>query len=468
MTISARRVVAVFLFVFAGIALLGLGSAAAQSGVPAPTPAFDGTTPSSSIPVPIDKSPIPQPAGGTIPLSPSAGDKDDRRVITNGKALKGKISPSSDVDPYFFYATQGQQVTIKMTGKGSSLDGYMDLYSVRDDSWLISDDDSGGNGNPLINQFTLPRSGKYKIVLTSWNGASSGSYSLSLTVIGGDADDNRLMTPGKKLSGKIIPANDVDSYFFQAEEGQKATLQMSKKGGSLDSYLELYDPDNVLLISNDDDGGSTNALINEFSLTESGTYRVVAKSYAGYSSGAYTVRLDLSQPNLALNKSSDAWNWHAPWYLPEYGNDGDEFSRWAGDDGTNWWWVDLGSRLTFSQVKIDWETAYATEYFVGWSDAPNCLGVYEGFNYTANSAGWKTHNLGKRTARCVGIRMDSVAWPFTNYSFWELEVYNLVSNSAPALDAQWLNSVLVDAVPQPDFGEEKLIQVELTGSGTQP
>lgn len=452
MTLRGQHRIVIFIVAIFGICLVSLGSVAAQSNVPVPTPAPGGENVTPQTP-------------DTNSVIPLAVDKDDKRVITNGKTLKGKISPANDEDIYYFYATEGQQVTITMVGK-SGLDGYMELYSVRDDILRKSDDDSGGNLNPMIYMYTLPRSGRYKILLRSYGYGSSGSYTVRLDVYGGDKDDNRVITSGKTLSGNITPSYDIDSYFFQGVEGQKATIQMDKKGGSLDSYLYLYDPDNVLIASNDDGGAGGNALISEVTLSISGAYRIDAKSYGGYSSGAYKVKLVLSKPNLALNKTSTAWSWHAPWYLPQYGNDGDQNTRWAGDSGTNWWWVDLGSRQTFSQVKINWEAAYATSYFVGWSDAPNCIGIYDGFNYTSGSSGWKTHNLGKRTARCVAIRMDTPVYWAANYSFWEFEVYNLVSNASPGVTDSF-NSITVDVVPDPDFMESDLIEIELTGPTMQ-
>ena len=450
MTLRSRRSIAVLIVAILGICLFGSGIVAAQSNGPAPTPAPGGENQSLQSPS----------EDGILPRAKA--DKDDRRVLLNGKSVTGKISPSTDEDLYIFYATQGQQVTIGMIAKTAALDGYMALYTARDEQLRASDDDSGGNRNPLIYQYTIPRSGKYLIRLTSWGGASSGNYTIRLDVYGGDADDNRVLASGKTVSGKILPNTDVDSYFFQAEAGQRATIRMDKKGGSLDSYLKLYDPDNVLIASNDDGGGGSSALINGFTLPISGAYRVEAISYSNYSSGAYKLRLDLAKPNLALNKPSTAWSWHAPWYLPEYGNDGDLSTRWAGDYGTNWYWIDLGSRMTFNQVKINWEAAYAKTYFVGWSDAPDCIGTYTGNNYTANSIGYKDHNLGMRTARCVAIRMDTALPWATNYSFWEFEVYNLAaSNSASPLESIPGDAVLVDVVPAADFSDENLIQVDM-------
>ena len=450
MHIPNRRVLAVILLVLAGLTLLSIGVAGAQSEAPAPTP------------VPgIDQQPA---APSADAPAPAAKDKDDGRVLTNSKSLKGKIQPASDIDHYFFFATEGQSVTVSMTATSGNLDGYMMLYDAATETVLATDDDSGGNLNPRISNYVVSRSGRYKVILNSWNAGSTGNYNISAIVSGNDPNDNRVLTSGKLLSGTISPASDLDHYFFWAAPGQYVTIEMWKSGGSLDSYLLLYDEYGSLIASDDDSGADNDALISNALLTNSGFYHVVARGYST-STGAYKIKETLSKPNLALNKASTAWNWHAPWFLPEYGNDGNQSTRWAGDDGTNWWWVDLGSQMKFSQVKINWEAAYAAEYFVGWSNAPNCLGNYDGFYYTASSAGWKTHNLGSRTARCVAVRMDVPVYWAANYSFWEFEVYNLVGNGSP-LSSQ-PDSIVVDVLPEADFGEESLIQLELTPASAQ-
>lgn len=444
MNIPTRRVLAVVLLVLAGLTLLSIGVVGAQSEAPAPTP------------VPgIDQPPAAPPQEAPMP---AAKDKDDGRVLLNNKSFKGKIQPASDPDHYFFYATQGQSVTLSMTRTSGNLDGYMTVYDNVTDTILAGDDDSGGNLNPRINNLVLPRSGRFRVNLTSWNSNSTGNYTIVASVNTSDANDNRLLPPGKTLTGAINPAYDNDSYFFWSEGGQNVTIQMWRNGGSLDSYLTLYDQFGAFVASDDDSGADSDALISNAYLPTAGFYHIVARGFSS-STGNYRIKQTLSVANLALNKPSTAWNWHEPWYLPEYGNDGNQNSRWAGDDGTNWWWVDLGSQKTFSQVKINWEAAYATDYFVGWSNAPNCLGTYDGFYYTASSAGYKTHNLGSRTARCVAVRMDVPVYWAANYSFWEFEVYNLAGNNAPAPSPE---TIVVDLVPEADFGEESLIQLELT------
>lgn len=134
--------------------------------------------------------------------------------------------------------------------------------------------------------------------------------------------------------------------------------------------------------------------------------------------------------NLALNRPAFATSDQPPYFITDYGNDGDQGTRWSSTSGQwgEWWMVDLGSTRAFNQVKINWEAAYATSYAVRWSNGPNCTdpnSYVTGILYGVESDGWITHNIGTRTARCIAVEMMSVAPGLGNYSFWELEVYNV-------------------------------------------
>lgn len=131
-----------------------------------------------------------------------------------------------------------------------------------------------------------------------------------------------------------------------------------------------------------------------------------------------------SSTNLALNRPAYATSQESSSHIPRYGNDGSTSSRWSSRQsttlGTEWWWVDLGSR-SFSRATIRWEAAYSAYYFLGWSnDGTN----YTGYYFTTNAAGHYQYNLGNRTARYVGLAMITRAPRMQNYSFWELAVMN--------------------------------------------
>lgn len=105
----------------------------------------------------------------------------------------------------------------------------------------------------------------------------------------GDSDDDRTISYGQTVNGTISPAYDRDTYYFNGSTGDTITIRMEKtSGGYLDTYLELWKGSS--LIGVDDDGGpGLNSRVVR-TLSQSGTYRIVARGYWN-STGAYTLRL---------------------------------------------------------------------------------------------------------------------------------------------------------------------------------
>ncbi|MBA3534867.1 MAG: pre-peptidase C-terminal domain-containing protein, partial [Ardenticatenales bacterium] len=109
-------------------------------------------------------------------------DTNDYRILAVGQSLAGTISPATDQDIYYFDATGGQAVTIRMsrTEKGL-LNSFFTLFRP-DGRVLVSDDNGAGvNGDALISLFTLPDTGRYRIRARSSGETTIGSYSLSLS-----------------------------------------------------------------------------------------------------------------------------------------------------------------------------------------------------------------------------------------------------------------------------------------------
>ncbi|HET8522177.1 MAG TPA: PA14 domain-containing protein, partial [Thermomicrobiales bacterium] len=142
----------------------------------------------------------------TITVQPQPVDPDDNRTLTAGSPLTGTVAPATDQDNYWFDAVAGQVATLAATKTtGSQLDGYLTLYDPNG-AQLATDDDSGGNQNPLINRLTLTVTGKYRVVVTSYARASSGGYSLQLT-----------LTSTAPATCATIPANAYCAEYFSNE-----------------------------------------------------------------------------------------------------------------------------------------------------------------------------------------------------------------------------------------------------------
>ncbi|MBX2999641.1 MAG: discoidin domain-containing protein [Caldilineaceae bacterium] len=151
-----------------------------------------------------------------------------------------------------------------------------------------------------------------------------------------------------------------------------------------------------------------------------------------------------SSSNLAKDKPAYAYTSESSNYTPGKATDGSTSTRWSSGHRTSlpqWWWVDLGSRHTFDRVVIRWEAAYATRYFVGWSDDGT---NYTGYNYSRSSAGTYTHDIGTRTARYIGIKMDARASGMNNFSFWEVEVYRTSRSALSPAELDIIEVVFAD------------------------
>jgi hypothetical protein len=210
------------------------------------------------------------------------------------------LSNATDADLLFSYWNQSE-ANYDHLFWGASVDGS-NFYGTS-----VSGDSNGWR-SVNFNLRNVPRLGNLTGRSTVWIAfafTSDGSVTrkgpfiddISLRKFVGqtDTDDNRTLTSGQTLNGTINPANDEDTYYFNATQGQRATIRMNKAGSSLDSFLILYAPNGSQVSWDDDGGGELNSLINQVNLPQTGSYRIVARSYNRTSSGAYTLSLSLGR-----------------------------------------------------------------------------------------------------------------------------------------------------------------------------
>jgi hypothetical protein len=108
----------------------------------------------------------------------AVADPDDGRWIALGQSLQGTISPNNDRDWYYFSATVGRTIVVRMNKIDSGLDSYLELYNPGGIK-VAENDDGGGDRNSLL-VYTVPSGGVYRLLARSWNLASSGRYNLRM------------------------------------------------------------------------------------------------------------------------------------------------------------------------------------------------------------------------------------------------------------------------------------------------
>jgi len=99
---------------------------------------------------------------------------------------------------------------------------------------------------------------------------------------------------GETLGGSLTTDKKYDLYYFDGEAGDIVTISMETTAGRLDTALFLMDPNTLQIAENDDAvvGESTNSLINEFTLPETGRYIIIATHFGmlyGGTTGAYNL-----------------------------------------------------------------------------------------------------------------------------------------------------------------------------------
>ena len=362
--------------------------------------------------------------------SDNSSDSDDGRTISAGQTLVGNISPAGDQDLYYYDGNSGQEITIEMTRSSGNLDPYIILYRPNG-SYLNYDDDSAGYPNARL-VIRLPDSGRYTIRAKSFASYQSGAYTLRVTAGSGgrDTDDGRWLAHDRWLDGRIDPSNDEDWYYFNGIQGRIVSIRMNKSGVSLDSWLELYDP-NGSFVTHDDDGGgwdTRNAWLVTV-LPRTGIYRVKARSYNHNSSGAYTIRLRMVDANnYALNKPAYTSSVESAVYAPFRAFDGRLDTRWSSRfSDPQWIYVDLGQNRTFDTVILRWETAYARRYGIYVWTGTYWRNVFRTDN---GRGGTVMIRFPMTTGRYVMMYGLARGTPW-GYSLWEFGVYNSTEATAP-------------------------------------
>jgi hypothetical protein len=141
------------------------------------------------------------------------------------------------------------------------------------------------------------------------------------------------------------------------------------------------------------------------------------------------------QPDLAYGRPATASSVESAKYAPQMAVDGNAATRWSSGQwmqstSTGWIEVDLGASDNISEVRLDWETAYAVNYQIQTSN--------DGQSWTTIES--VTGNQSKRLAdfgglsgagRFVRIFCTQSSSGSDNYSLFDIQVYGTtVASSA--------------------------------------
>lgn len=216
------------------------------------------------------------------------------------------------VDNFTFTGEAGDLVELRLSS--TDFDPYLMLRGPGGASF-DNDDAAPGDTNALITA-TLPASGEYRIMATSYAAGERGAYRLDAAGAQiaaqpvrdvrsqfGNAGAGEMLTVGTSVSGTLAPRDEqlesgefFDIYTLQAAPGTRLSLRL--RSDAFDTYLAAFGSDGFQA-TNDDDatGGTTDSRI-EVMMPVSGTLTVAATSYAAGETGGYTL---VAEPSSAAS-----------------------------------------------------------------------------------------------------------------------------------------------------------------------
>ena len=260
------------------------------------------------------------------PLSAANDDPDDQisEAVVLGdlgmpRSYTAGFRTRTDVDMLAFTVTAGQRVFFDVdVTAGAGFDPFLRLFDAAgtqlaaDDDGPNPDEPGGASVEPYI-AYTFPTAGTYYAGVSSFPNTTYdpvtgggdvagtvGSYRLVVTpaaMTQGDADDQiseaialGAAAAGVSRGGTIDIAPDVDMYAFTVAAGSTLWFDIDRPaGGTLDSFLRLFDAAGVELASNDDGPTPTEPASVEsylqFTFGAAGTYYV---GVSGFGNGAYS------------------------------------------------------------------------------------------------------------------------------------------------------------------------------------
>ncbi|VBB48377.1 exported hypothetical protein [uncultured Paludibacter sp.] len=154
-----------------------------------------------------------------------------------------------------------------------------------------------------------------------------------------------------------------------------------------------------------------------FSSTQKGLFTVTATNSS--ISGSTTIEVLPTNPNLSPSATATASSGDGTLAIDNNGG-----SRWESEQGVDpqWILVDLGAKMSITDIIIDWETANAKNYIIEYSNDNLNWNTYQ--SPTDMPEGPRTDrfynaNFQARYVRITGTERNTVY----GYSIWELKIY---------------------------------------------
>jgi uncharacterized repeat protein (TIGR01451 family) len=250
--------------------------------------------------------------GAGIATVISAGNSSFRNAMGSPACISAAISVGATAknDTVASYSNIASFTTLLATGSDIVAPVLFDNYDDKNGTSMAAPHVAGAvavfkqaRSNATVNDIVSALTGTGPLISDQRSGGTVSKrrldvYAALCALITCDSDDYRFLAIPQTVTGNINPANDRDHYFIFGAAGLQVTLQLNRTSGNLDPYLELFDPNGVRVALNDNGGIGSNALINGYTMLQTGRYQVIVRG-ANNATGGYS--LTASAQAVALN-----------------------------------------------------------------------------------------------------------------------------------------------------------------------
>lgn len=207
-------------------------------------------------------------------------DNADDSTIEYNQTMTGQLNDTQLVS-YQFEASAGDKINAFAE---ASYDTYI---LIRDPQGIVivQDDDSGGDGNPLIENFEIPLDGTYTLTLGGFE-ANGDTYTLNLS--DGQASSSNELKYGDSLES-FLRSGQTTTLSFEGQEGDVISISVESE---FDLRLVLATDKTGVLRIDDDSGGNLQPAIVAYSLPADDTYFIRINSFEASDTGPFTITLD--------------------------------------------------------------------------------------------------------------------------------------------------------------------------------
>ncbi|MFN3670098.1 MAG: PPC domain-containing protein [Brevundimonas sp.] len=229
--------------------------------------------------------------------------------IRLGQSIQGVLTandPETETgqayDAYVFRARTGDRFVMDLVSEafdpvvrvGRMQGGAFNELAMNDDTL-----DTGLNSRLI---FTADADGDYVIRAMPLGAGGAGAYTLSLAR-GPEQASAQTIEIGATVEGALTAEDGkgaggttADTYRFSGQEGQRIRIDMGSQ--EFDTYVELFDGQQVSLAQDDDGGAEGTDSRLTFTLPRTGEYVIEARAFSE-ATGAYTLSVTAIEPEKA-------------------------------------------------------------------------------------------------------------------------------------------------------------------------